>query len=62
MFRFRCRHRWTWYSSSIVEIYGDGFGNMTKFPTGRKTVVSGTCAKCGEPTTKAVKGTWQPPP
>ena len=55
-----CRHKWDWYDRTVTDIYGDGFGNMTKYPVKTVTDLVGECEKCGKPRVRRIKGDWHP--
>jgi hypothetical protein len=57
--RLVCRvglHDWSPYKYiESIDIYGDGFGGMTKYPTSTKRVYERHCTSCGQPHVKRIK-------
>lgn len=41
---YKCEHKWVVFKE--IQIWGDGFGNKTDYPVGRKYVLR--CEKCGD--------------
>jgi len=57
--QIRCRigwHDWSQYRhTETIDIYGDGFGGMTTYPTSMKRIYERRCDSCGLPQIKKVK-------
>lgn len=55
---FPTRHAWTAIRSRTVDVFGDGFGNDTRYPTKTYTRILLRCDRCGNLRTRKVAGAW----
>ena len=59
MARIACRfglHDWSQFRhTETIDMYGDGFGGMTDYPTNTKLIYERRCNSCGLPQIKKVK-------
>lgn len=53
----QCEHKWQVKGWKNINLYGDGWGNMTKLPTSHKTNATLVCSICGDVKLKE-RRTW----